>query len=344
MTFDRLLIIFIATWASHSLADTEPLSLPQRFADHLKKTDSFDQKARSFVIKLWEDRDENTDTESFVAESLAVLSSQFADGLDAYDDEDYAAATEIMSALSDHEDPYLSTNAHVFHIKAMIEQGRVEEAGQLVVSALEDAGQFAKYTTFEAELAYLRGYCELHTLQYDEAKASFLAFLNSFPNASQRLTAGASTILAEINRRQPERISDVTDLMLAAGRRLDIGETGDVVIERQQRAIDLLDKLIEEAEQQEQSSSSSDNSSENDQQDQNQNQNQPNKPLEDSKLFKGDIKKGPLRASKKATPGESWGNLPPAEREKILQALRESFPSRYRQLVEQYYQELSKEP
>ena len=53
---------------------------------------------------------------------------------------------------------------------------------------------------------------------------------------------------------------------------------------------------------------------------------------------------GSMRAARRANPGEMWGSMPPAERERILQALRESFPSRYRQLVEQYYEELAKKP
>jgi hypothetical protein len=33
----------------------------------------------------------------------------------------------------------------------------------------------------------------------------------------------------------------------------------------------------------------------------------------------------------------------PEERERVLQSLRRAFPSRYRQLVEQYYKQLAKE-
>ena len=39
-----------------------------------------------------------------------------------------------------------------------------------------------------------------------------------------------------------------------------------------------------------------------------------------------------------------FSRLTPAERERILQALRERFPARYRQLVEQYYEQLAKKP
>ena len=38
-----------------------------------------------------------------------------------------------------------------------------------------------------------------------------------------------------------------------------------------------------------------------------------------------------------------WGKLPDAERDKILQSLRDRFPSRYRELVEQYYRALAED-
>jgi predicted Fe-S protein YdhL (DUF1289 family) len=52
---------------------------------------------------------------------------------------------------------------------------------------------------------------------------------------------------------------------------------------------------------------------------------------------------GDLRQSVRARPGEEWGKMRPEERERVMQALRQSFPSRYRQLVEQYYRELAKQ-
>ena len=52
---------------------------------------------------------------------------------------------------------------------------------------------------------------------------------------------------------------------------------------------------------------------------------------------------GPLDRAANAKPGEEWGKMRPEDREKILQSLRRSFPSRYRDLVEQYYKQLAKE-
>lgn len=45
-----------------------------------------------------------------------------------------------------------------------------------------------------------------------------------------------------------------------------------------------------------------------------------------------------------ARPGQAWGAMKPAERERIIQLLKDRFPDRYRRLVEQYYRELAKEP
>jgi len=70
----------------------------------------------------------------------------------------------------------------------------------------------------------------------------------------------------------------------------------------------------------------------------------PSSPMEQSGLPGGNPSEGNLREMRRANPGEMWGEMPPGERERILQALRESFPSRYRKLVEQYYEELAKKP
>ncbi|MGB0717589.1 MAG: hypothetical protein ACPGXK_17050, partial [Phycisphaerae bacterium] len=108
------------------------------------------------------------------------------------------------------------------------------------------------------------------------------------------------------------------------------------------RILELLDKLIEDAEKQEQQSQSSsssggggggggDSGS------------SPNSPMQDSNLPGGATPgTGPLRESRRASPGEAWGAMPPAQRKEILQALRDSFPGQYRRLVEQYYTELAK--
>ena len=66
--------------------------------------------------------------------------------------------------------------------------------------------------------------------------------------------------------------------------------------------------------------------------------------MQDSMLPGGQAQRGELGERRKANPAEVWGTMPPAQRKRVLQALKDNFPARYRQLVEQYYEELAKKP
>ena len=178
----------------------------------------------------------------------------------------------------------------------------------------------------------------LSDLDYDAAGRALSRFVAEFPDAPQRLKMSAAQMLLELQNRQPERIGDVVDLMGFSGRRLTHGDTGDGVRERQARIVELLDKLITEAEEQEAKSGKGGGGGSS------RGQQSPQQPMPDSRLPGGEAKEGSLRESRRANPADQWGAMPPAERERVLQALRESFPSRYRQLVEQYYEELAKKP
>ena len=311
------------------------------FLQHVQRSQAYPPEAKAFVSRAWDQRGEDDDGESFIAESLAVLSATFRAGLDAYDEEQYARAYEVLSGLSDDADPYLAANASVFAIKALVEQDRLLEARDRLDNFIEDPTAVDLYTVYAAEMAYLRGYLALRDLEYDAAAMALNAMLQQYPDAGQRLRVSARQILAELRRRRPERIGDVADLMDFAGRRLGHLDTGQRVRARQQRAIELLERLIEEAEQQEQSSAQGGSGSGSGSP---QGGRSPSSPMPDSMLPGGGGQEMQLRSSRRARPGEAWGTMPPAERERILQQLRDSFPSRYRQLVEQYYEELGKQP
>src|SRR6185436_11191843 len=107
-----------------------------------------------------------------------------------------------------------------------------------------------------------------------------------------------------------------------------------------------LDKLIEEEEKKEQQSGGGGGSSKGQKKSGGKKDGNKEKPAQgrdqsDTPGGSGDV--GELHQAPKADPGEMWGKLPPTEREKILQSLRDRFPSRYRQLVEQYYRSLAEQ-
>ncbi len=314
--------------------------------EFLKGLDNFKQlpaDGRALIRKTWAEC-EDCDGSEFLTHGLAVLSPPFRAALDAYESENYESCSLAMGTLRDDPNPFLAVNAAVYEIKALVAMERLVE----VTSRIDDllagepvsTGRVAQYSYFGPEVAFLRAFALLADVQYEEADTAMREFLNAYEDASQRLVVAARQMLMELENRVPEEIGDVVDLMNYSGRRLKHADLGGTVTARQARIIELLDKLIDEAEKDENSGSGGGSSSGGS----NKNSPSPSKPMQDSTLPGGSSKPGNLRAGRRANPGTMWGAMPPEERQRILQALRDSFPSRYRKLVEQYYEELAKKP
>lgn len=304
----------------------------------VEQDESLTPDMREFIANSWKECKDCTEDE-FLIQTLSAISPQFRAGLDAFDAEGYDKSAQIMRELSNSDNPFLSVNAAAFEIKALVSAERYKDAIERIDDlTADDAQRLAAYSYFEPEVEFLRGVCLLSDLQYDAAFAALSRFLDRYPEAPMRLRISADQMLAELENRQSENIGEVADLMTYASQRLVQGDTGEKVQQRQQKIVDILDKLIEQAEQQEQNASNSDGSN-----------NPgggggPSQPMPDSQLPGGSAESGPLRPGRTASPAEAWGSMPPAERERIMQALKGTFPSRYRTLLEQYYAELAKRP
>lgn len=279
------------------------------------------------------------DEDELLTQALVLISPGLREGLDAYDAENYPAVINALTPLTTDGNPFLSTAASVYRVKALVAAERVGEALADVERLLADGGdRVARHSAMLPEVEFLLGYCLVMDLKYEEGEAALTRFLARHPDAPQRLTLAARQMLAELLNRKPGGIAEVADLMGFSGRRLESGQSGGDVQQKQERIVSLLDKLIEQAEQEEQNNSQGQGSG------RQSGNRQPSNPMQDSRLVPGDPEVGPLNPSRRAQPGEMWGAMPPAERERIMQALRESFPSRYRRLVEQYYEELARKP
>lgn len=287
------------------------------------------------------------DGDEFLTQGLALFSERFRAGLDAYDGDRYGACAELMADMRNVQNPFLAVHGGAYEIKALVASERMLEAGKRIEALLAPHPDgLRKLDTFSylgPEISFLRGACLLADLRHREATEAFRAFLDRYPNASQRLSLAARQMLAEIDTYQPGQIDEVVDLMSFSQRRLTQGDSGQIVRTRQDRVVEILEQLIEEAEQQESQSSSSSSSGSSGGSD-SQGGNSPSTPMQDSMLPGGQAQRGELGERRKANPAEVWGTMPPAQRKRVLQALKDNFPARYRQLVEQYYEELAKKP
>ena len=275
---------------------------------------------------------------SFVPDALEELYPAYRDGLRAFDDRRYADAERLLSPLAGHADRYVAANAQYFRIRALAERGLLEEAEVQVRGVLADAGELARYTPYAPQLWFVRAYCEASNLRFDEAAGTLRELQAAFPEAAEPVRVGARQLLLEIERRERGTLDEVATIMGYSAARLAVADTTERLRTRQDEVIALLDELIDDAKQREQQQQQSGNQRRAAQDD------RPRSGADQSTLPEsGEGKIGELHGAPKADPGEAWGQLPPAEREKILESLRERFPSRYRQLVEQYYRSLAEE-
>jgi len=310
-----------------------------RFLASVDQNKSLPADARDLIQRQWADC-KDCDPEEFLIQALAVASTKFRDGLDAYEADEYDRAANIMHELAADADPFVAVHAAVYEVKSLVALDRLIEAGQALGAIQGGKHPVSDYSYFQPEVDFLFAYSLLADLRYEEAKLALKRFLLEHADASPRLTIAARQMAMELANRTPEKLGDVVDLMDFSGKRLKSVDAGETVRERQQRILDLLDKLIKEEEEKEkQSSQSGGGGSSSGTPNQS-----PSNPMQQSQLPGGAPEAGQLRAARRASPGEAWGSMPPAERERVLQALRGTFPTRYRQLVEQYYEELSKKP
>lgn len=313
------------------------------FLDHVERSETFDARARQFVQKAWAERPAEARPDAFIPEALAVLSPRFKLALDALRDERYEEAARRMHELADAADPYLSWHASAFELKALVYLERTEQGQVLAETLYKHVEELSKLTFLAGEITYLLGYCQLQNLHYDEARQTLSGFAERFPDAPERLRMTAEQMVREIVARRKDGLGDVSDLMRYAGRELGHGRWDEPVTEKQREAVELLDKLIEEAERQEQSAASSAQGSGGSRSSGPPQSTQiPSSPAQQSQVVAGPTRIGELRAAPVARPGQMWGKMRPAEREAALQPIRESFPGRYLELIEQYYRELSK--
>lgn len=323
-----------------------PLPAPRQVIDdflkHVAASTWYDETAKQFVLKSGEDLSA-ADMQDFLNNSLAILSADFAAGLGALADDNNALAADVFEGLTHDLDPYLSVAAANMAATALVDMEDLPRCLKTLQSVKTAHHPIERYTLAPDHFLFMLGYCQIHNLQYDAADQTLSDFLQRFPSAPERLRVTATQIITEIRRRVPGRMGDVRDLLQFAWRRIDHGDTGKSVAQRQASAVELLSAMIEEAENSEKSGKQGKcNGSGSQAGGAPKGSKSTGTGAKVSALPTGESEAGELRRTR-ARPGDSWGKMPPRERDEILQSLQQSFPSQYRELLEQYYRELAKD-
>ncbi|HSW47222.1 MAG TPA: hypothetical protein VLM89_16790 [Phycisphaerae bacterium] len=320
-------------------------SLVDRFVQHVRESSRFPAHARQAVNRAWADHRADEQPQDFLTAALTMICEPFKKAMDALDQQEYDEADRLLQPLLAETDPYIGFHARAALARSLLEQDRLEEARSLLAGLAGRRAELIDRSFLEVKVDFLLAYCLLTDLQYEPAVTALERFEQLHPDAPDKYRLPARQMLNELRARRTGGLGDVSDLMTHAGRRLNRGLADERARQSQQRAVDLLAELIKQAEemekQQQQASSAGGPGGSRGGRGIG---NRPGRPAEQSMLPEGPGAKGDLEHGITARPGEMWGQMRPEERQRILQSLRDRFPSRYRQLVEQYYRQLAKEP
>jgi tetratricopeptide (TPR) repeat protein len=338
------LVALLCTAAIAYSAEETPNSRTERlnraFLAHVQELGPEHALAAGVVVQSWETYRAEM-PESFVPDALAVLYPPYRAALAAFDAQDHATAAGLFAPLRAHADPFVAANARYFHARALVEQGLLEEAEAQLPDLTAQQDELAGHTPYAPHLWFILGYCQAGNLRFDEATQTLRALEQTFPDAPEAVRIGTRQLLLELARRERGTLGEAATLMGYAAARLQAADATPRVRQRQEEVLALLDKLIADAEEQERQAAQSRRGG----RAAGRAGGTPRAPAELSQLpaAGGPAETGQQHAAPRADPGQMWGRLPPAQREKILQSLRDRFPSRYRQLVEQYYRSLAEE-
>jgi hypothetical protein len=297
----------------------------------------------SAVRMAWEVDYRDAAPESFIPDALARVYPVFGEALSLFDQGFTAESVEPFRSLMAAGDPYLAANAAYFYIRALAELGRYEELSNEAAGLSHE--QIRGYTPYGDQLRFVLAAADTQNLLFDAAAKALEQQAADGVDAPELVARAARQLAVELDRVRMGTLDEVALTMRYVRTRLDVPDTSHRVRDREQQIIDLLDKLIEEAEQQEHKGGGGGGKAGGDPQPRDGQGQGPSsgQPAEDSQERNGPGRIGDLHAAPRIEPGEFWGKLPPDERERILQSIRERFPSRYRELVEQYYRSLAEE-
>jgi hypothetical protein len=229
----------------------------------------------------------------------------------------------------------------------------------------EVRGPLRLSTPWADEATFLLGYAYARTPELDEQRElaqrrrarhcleTLTGRMGEKPiyrDAPERLREGASWLLRELRGEGLGPLLELAKRMETIERLIDRERTDKPVQKKQEEVVLVIDRLIELMREKEQGGGGDCKGGKNcpggkckkHGKGPPQGNTRPSGPAARSTLPGGPDRVGDLGQAP-APSGETWGNLKDKDREAALQILKEKFPERYRELVEQYYKALAQE-
>jgi tetratricopeptide (TPR) repeat protein len=279
-----------------------------------------------------------------ITEALRLLRPEFKQALAALGEDNLGAAIVGFGKLRGSDDPYLAAEAAFYLARAYLLDERFEDALPLLT---ELETQWRQRTVHGGEVLFLRGVAAAALLDLPQATAALEQFLREYPDASERMRIGAQRQLAQLQQFQAGTLTDVHLRMDYSRRKLALYDTGQQTREQQSRIIDILGQLIKQAEERECNCRGGGGGGQSQKQGQaGEAQGQARGEGEQGGTQGGGsrgIDADALKRLHRGGPQSPWSQLRDRSRDPVYSAIKEKFPARYQQLIEQYYRSFQEE-
>jgi predicted negative regulator of RcsB-dependent stress response len=280
-----------------------------------------------------------------ITEGLRELYPAFREALQAMGEEKLEAAQASLSSLTTAPDPYLAAEASYFLARLQLLQERYEEALPLL-DTLET--KFTDLSLHTGEALFYKGVAQAQMLKRKDAIASLQRYLDENPAAPERMKIGAWRQLEQLKMVEEGTLSDVFSRMDYSRRRLALEDSGNNTQAEQKKVVAILEQLIKEAEERECNGKGSGKGQKKGQKQGKAGEGEGNAQGQGSQGgntgggSKG-IDSAAMERLHRGGPQSPWSQLRDKDRDPVYNAIKEKFPGRYRQLIEQYYKSFQEE-
>jgi tetratricopeptide (TPR) repeat protein len=229
-----------------SAEDAAPRTVLERLIAHCREDAALSAEAREAALqKLSAGLSDEPQAATSMAAALALLSPEYAAGLQALSDEEFATARAKFQPLVESPNPFLAADARFLVARAFIAEERHEDALAHLVDLLDQHGDD---TVRQADGWFLRGQAAAAVLNRPQARRALKRFLRNYPTASPRDRDRAETLLADLDEAEFDLLTDIHAKMDYSRRKLHLTDTGRQTQDVQEDVVALLTELIEELE------------------------------------------------------------------------------------------------
>jgi len=300
--------------------------------DDLLTARNADETQKLKVSALWPEGPMEVDPSDVlerVAASLAVIEPDAAAIYDLTQQPATAVKLPALAILTDEQTPIFIRGNLKLHIARWLTQHALVDEALEMIADLKPAD-----VVDPASLLFYQALGHHRLLEKEKCLKQVALLLENESTIPRRYATIARLMEADIKPLKVDSLDEVARLMDDIRRRLDLGRAGKKVRDEEEAVVAKLEKMIEEMEKQQQQQQQQ-------QQSGSKGSPMPANPMQESQAAE---LKGPGNVdSKSVGKKDGWGNLPPKERQEVLQQIGRDLPAHFRETIEEYFKRLAQD-